>query len=140
LDQQTGSVTEPSNPSSYWLGPDSTSNAFFVVDMGSVVPIATLNLYQTSNSLSNDRGTLQFNVYYSNSVISNSVNANWGQTLASPTQISLSVPAMVATGGVQTGSLFAFATSGTFTVTTAGFAEILMVAGGGAGTFLSRET
>ncbi|MCA9248772.1 MAG: PEP-CTERM sorting domain-containing protein [Planctomycetales bacterium] len=67
-------VTDGSNSDifgqSYWLGKDNDPTEYFVIDLGSIEPISWLELIPTHNQNSNDRGTLDFEVYASTDLAS----------------------------------------------------------------------
>ena len=66
--------------SSYWLGRDGVANQWFVLDLGQPVAMKQILLRNTHNTQNNDRGTLNFRMFASNSV-------DGSNQLVSPTQI-----------------------------------------------------
>jgi hypothetical protein len=73
-DEQTGGISIEDNSSTplttYWLGPDTTNSAYFVVDLGASYTLAQISLFNTHNSFYADRGTNAFHIDASNSVFS----------------------------------------------------------------------
>jgi hypothetical protein len=52
----------------YWLGKEGDVTEFFVVDLGSVLPIISVDVYNTHNAFYNDRGTRDFQIFGSNTI------------------------------------------------------------------------
>jgi hypothetical protein len=69
LDQQTGTVTD--NFGDYWLSPTNAdaSNTFITIDLGAAYPVDLLVLFNTHHSFNYNRGTGNFRVVASNSVV-----------------------------------------------------------------------
>jgi len=72
-DNDTGGITEPSQDGSFWLGPDGSQTAFFVIDLGTAQGIGSFQLFNTRNGAFNDRGTGLFEIRASNDL--NDLNA-----------------------------------------------------------------
>jgi len=81
-DDQAGTVVDVSgtNPN-YWLGPQGSSQAYFVLDLGAVYNLQSVDLFNTHNDGAFDRGTGDFQIYVSNSITSTPSN---GMDLISP--------------------------------------------------------
>ena len=68
LNQQTGSISEPTQ-TGYWLNPDNgPAAAYIVIDLGAAYQLSSLQLFNTHNSTFNDRGTGNFNFQAGNAV------------------------------------------------------------------------
>jgi hypothetical protein len=52
----------------YWLGKEGDTPEFFVVDLGAAFPVTSVDLYNTHNAFYNDRGTLNFQIFGSNTI------------------------------------------------------------------------
>ena len=86
-------LTEAFADDSYWLGPQRTGPnptpsagaavplSYFVIDLGAAYKITHIELFNTSNGHAQDRGTGQFTVQASNSLVSAGA---LGSDLASP--------------------------------------------------------
>lgn len=69
LDQQTGTVTE-SFGTGYWLNPDNgPAAAYITIDLGAARSLASLTLFNSHNDNFADRGTGNFTITASNSVV-----------------------------------------------------------------------
>lgn len=69
-ENDTGGITETFADNSYWLGPNSASTAYFVIDLGRPYLIDHMDLFNTSNGSPEDRGTGNFSVKASNTLTS----------------------------------------------------------------------
>ncbi len=69
-DNNTGSITEPGQDGSFWLGRDNSSAGYFVLDLLNPASIASFQLFNTRNGPYDDRGTGNFSITGSN-VITN---------------------------------------------------------------------
>lgn len=65
----TGTVTEPGQDGSYWLGRDNQPTGYFVIDLGAPTALGSFQLFNTRNGPYDDRGTGNFQIYGSNSVV-----------------------------------------------------------------------
>jgi hypothetical protein len=52
----------------YWLGSDGVLNEYFILDLGSAIPISLVSLRNTHNAQWNDRGTENFEIWASNEI------------------------------------------------------------------------
>lgn len=72
LNQQSGSVAETTGTGtpdgSFWLGPENSDYAYFVIDLGAAYEISRIDLFNTHNQGYFDRGTNGFTISVSNSV------------------------------------------------------------------------
>jgi hypothetical protein len=133
-DQNSITPTETTGVYNMWLAPVASSNPYFVIDLGSVVPISSVQMFNTFNGGNSDRsfGTLGYLLEASSSTATQS--AAWGQNLVSPVVLSNGATmSMTVTGGTQVGGIVTFLASGSFTVNVAGTASLLVVAGGASG-------
>jgi len=67
-DNNTGSITEPSQDGSFWLGPNAATTSYFVLDLGTAQTIGSFQLFNTRNGPYDDRGTGSFQITGANSV------------------------------------------------------------------------
>lgn len=65
-DNDTGTITEPGQDGSYWLGRDNQSSGYFVLDLGKPYLIGQIVLFNTRNGPKDDRGTGNFAISASN--------------------------------------------------------------------------
>ena len=67
-DNNTGTLTEVHADGSYWLGRQSATTGYFVLDLQSPFKIGEFQIFNTSNGTPNDRGTGQFTIKASQTV------------------------------------------------------------------------
>jgi hypothetical protein len=67
-DNDTGTITEPGQDGSYWLGTQGESTGYLVIDLGTTFTIDQIVLFNTSNWGFQDSGTGNFTVKASNSI------------------------------------------------------------------------
>lgn len=67
FNNQTGTVSEATQ-TGYWLGKEGDAQEYFVVDLGSSVSLSSIQLFNTHNGPVNDRATLGYQIFASNSV------------------------------------------------------------------------
>ena len=68
-DNDTGGITEPDQDGSYWLGRQGVSSGYFVIDLGTPRAIGSFEIFNTRNGPYDDRGTGDFEIYGSNSLV-----------------------------------------------------------------------
>jgi hypothetical protein len=78
-----GTITE-NYGAGYWLGPNFVTTGYFVLDLGAPYNIGSVELFNTGNGVFQDRGTGNFTISASNSIVF--IGSN-GMNLVSPTQI-----------------------------------------------------
>ena len=66
----TGSINETFG-NGYWLGKDVDFQEYFIVDLGAVYNLESVNLFNTHNGPAFDRASGDFQIYVSNAVIPN---------------------------------------------------------------------
>lgn len=107
LDNQSGAITETNQVGNdtdggYWLNPNNgTADAWITIDLGAAYVIDFVELFNTHNAQYFDRGTGDFRILASNSVIQ---VGNMGFDLAG-TETVLIDSTLLAQGGVQAGVL-----------------------------------
>jgi hypothetical protein len=62
----SGTITEPGQDGSYWLGPGYTNTGYFVLDLEASYSIGQIELFNTRNGPYEDRGTGNFSISASN--------------------------------------------------------------------------
>jgi PEP-CTERM motif-containing protein len=67
-DNDTGSITEPDQGGSYWLGTFGAQSGYFVLDLGASYNISQVELFNTRNARFDDRGTGDFRIVASNAL------------------------------------------------------------------------
>jgi hypothetical protein len=72
-DDQTGPVVDIFG-TNYWLGPQGSAQAYFVLDLGAVYNFQSVDLFNTHNNGDFDRATGDFQIYVSNSITSTPTN------------------------------------------------------------------
>lgn len=82
-DNNVGTITEFYG-SGYWLGPQGATTGYFVLDLGAAYNIGSVELFNTGNGQFQDRGTGNFTISASNSIVNVGFN---GMDLVSPVQI-----------------------------------------------------
>jgi PEP-CTERM motif-containing protein len=107
-DNNTGNITEVYG-TGYWLGPNNASTGYFVLDLGAAYNIGSVQLFNTGNAQFQDRGTGNFTISASNSIVF--IGSN-GMDLVSPTQI--------VSGSLTPQSAAAFLTPDSFTAGSSG--------------------
>lgn len=80
-------ITEPGQDGSYWLGQQGQTTGYFVLDLGSSQGIGGFEIFNTRNGPYDDRGTGNFAIYGSNTVVPAS-NVALGDVLVSPVLLS----------------------------------------------------
>jgi|GEM_PF-1380478 len=88
VDEQSGSIVADNFGDNYWLASDGTGSASILIDLGVATPLSKIDLYNTTNTGYNDRGTSNFHIEVANAITGNSATsyalAN-GVTVASGT-------------------------------------------------------
>ncbi len=72
-DDQAGPVVDVFGVN-YWLGPQGSAQAYFVLDLGAVYNLQSVDLFNTHNNGAFDRATGDFQIYVSNSITSTPSN------------------------------------------------------------------
>jgi len=87
VNQQTGPVSEPGQDGSFWLTQNATPppTGYFVLDLGTPMSLGQIDLFNTHNGPFNDRGTGDFSIQASNSIVAGP--AGTGSDLDSPVTI-----------------------------------------------------
>jgi hypothetical protein len=105
FDQQTGAITGETFLAQYWAnGDNGPAGAFITIDLGAAYSLTSFDLFNTSNSYNGDRGTGQFSIAASNSIVADGTN---GFTLGgSIVTIASGTLAAQATSGAVTAQTF----------------------------------
>ena len=82
-DNNVGTITEVYG-TGYWLGVQAATTGYFVLDLGSAYNIGSFELFNTGNAQFQDRGTGNFIISGSNSIVNVGIN---GMDLVAPVQI-----------------------------------------------------
>jgi hypothetical protein len=73
-------------PAGFWLGGEQVPNETLTFDLGSVSTISSVDLYNTHNAVSNDRGTLAFQIWISTTPVTpDTTSSSFGTLVVSDT-------------------------------------------------------
>ena len=71
LDNQSGSVSKDIFGNNYWLAANQSATGYFIIDLGVSTDLSRAELYNTSNTGHNDRGTVNFHIEVASSISGN---------------------------------------------------------------------